>query len=442
MQLAAVLLVATTLAADDSIDSILAEEWKSKGITPAELCTDDEFLRRASLDLIGRIPTRDELIAFRKQPNRAAKIDELLASENFPQSWSEVWTATFNGYTNAFESDREVLRAWLESAFRDNRPYDEIATELIAAEGVSALDGPVNFYVRHPEEPAVAVTRLFLGVRLDCARCHDHPFDRWKEEDFRRMNAFFEGTELQEVSEGNIRVFDRRMEAGRDDRPRFLTGARPRTTQWRSELALFTTNSKPFGRAFANRMWYYFFGRGVVNPVDDFNRENPPASPRLMAFLLDQVRGNDYDFRKTIRLICNSRAYQLSSRAAERTPESEALFAYRRLKPLTPEQTFDSAVLALGMERQAEERREFIERTVGRSIDEDFSETWAYRETVQGLMSRLNLTVPAPTESIGAMYERILSRVPTDRERELCRGQAPRDIAFALVNSNEFFFNH
>ncbi len=437
-----VILLVATITGAGSIDSILAGEWSRRGIEPAEVCPDEQFLRRVTLDLIGRIPTIEEVRRFRKNPDRSQKIDELLASDKFPRFWSEVWTATLNGYTNAFESDREVLRQWLEKTIRDDVPYDQQVTELITARGVSALDGPVNFLVRYPEEPAVKVTRLFLGVRLDCARCHDHPFDRWTEEDFVLMNRFFEATERQEVSEGNIRLMNRRAEVGEDDRPRFLTGARPRTTQWRDELALFITSSKPFARAYVNRLWYHFMGRGIVEPVDDFNRQNPPSVPALLGFLTDEVRKERFALRPMIRMICNSRTYQLSSSTDQRSPDREAVFAYHQLKPLTPEQAYDSAVVALGLQRSVEQRREFIQRAVGQSLDEDFSLTWEYRETVQGLMARLNLNIPTPTQPVEDLYTRILSRLPTARERILCQEQPPRDIAFALVNSNEFFFNH
>lgn len=434
--------VAGTASADDSIDSILNAEWRTAAIKPAEVCSDDEFLRRISLDLIGRIPTLDELQRFRSNADRAAKIEELLNSSDFPRFWSEVWTAALNGYSNEFQADREVLRAWLETSFRRNVSYDHLASQLITARGTSALDGPVNFLVRHAEDPAVKVCRMFVGVRLDCARCHDHPFDRWTEEDFRLMNRFFETMEREEVSEGNIRVRNRIEEVEDDERPRFLTGARPRTTQWRDELALFMTHSKPFARTYANRVWYHFLGRGIVHPIDDFNRENPAASRPLLEFLAGKAREDKFAIWPMIRLICNSRAYQLSSRSPDHSDKAESLFAYRVLKPLTPEQTFDSAVVALQMEVGSRERREFIERAVGRSLDEDFSETWKYRETVQGLMSRLSATLPTPTDSIDELYQRVLSRDPTEREREICRGRSIEDVAFALVNSNEFYFNH
>jgi hypothetical protein len=426
----------------ETVDSILAKTWQSQGIEPAAVCSDEEFLRRVSLDIIGRIPTLDELNSFKGNSDRAAKIDELLASGDFPRFWSEVWTATFNGYISLYGSDREVLRLWLVDAFAKEMPYDRLVTRLITAKGSSAFDGPTNFLVRYPEEPAVKISRLFLGVRLDCARCHDHPFDRWTQEDFVLMNRFFEATDRHEVSAGNVRLVNGRPGRDEENRPRFLTGARPQTTQWRDEFALFMTNSKPFARTFVNRVWYHFMGRGIVHPPDDFNRENPAAVPALLEYLASTTRQDGFRLKPLIRTICNARAYQLSSRQATRNPAHEAVFAYRIVKPLTPEQTFDSAVIALGLEVNATERREFIRNTVGESLDEDYSVTWKYRETVQGLMSRLNQHLPVPSQSVDQLYLKILTRRPSDRERQLCQDQRAEDIVFALVNSNEFFFNH
>lgn len=429
------------IRADDSIDSILASAWQSQGIQPASLCSDDEFLRRASLDIIGRIPTIEEIQEFRKNANRSEKIEDLLASREFARFWSEVWVATFNGYSNAFDSDREVLRTWLEQSFEDNTPYDHMVSKMITATGASAFDGPTNFLVRYPQDPAVKVCRLFVGVRLDCARCHDHPFDRWTQEDFRLMTMFFQTTQRQQVTNGNVRLVNRRQD-NREVSPQFLTGARPRTAQWRDELALFITTSKPFARTYANRIWYHFMGRGIVDPPDDFNRENPPSVPELLEWLAETARENKFAIRPMIRLICNSRTYQLSSEREQEDPQRESVFAYRVLKPLTPEQTYDSAMIALGIKNNEADRRRFIRRAVGVSLDEDFSTTWEYRETVQALMERLTVNLPMPETSIEVSYLRILSRAPTSREQELCRGRSFEDMVFALVNSNEFFFNH
>ena len=143
-----------------------------------------------------------------------------------------------------------------------------------------------------------------------------------------------------------------------------------------------------------------------------------------------------------IRRICNSTAYQLSSRQPPATSQHRMLFAHRVLKPLTIEQTIDSVVAATGLEIDAGDRQRLIRRAVSESLDEDFSQTWQYRETVQGLMARLNMNLPAADDPLDQLYRRILSRDPTPQERELCRGHETQDIVFALINSNEFFFNH
>ncbi len=438
-----ILLAATVVSGDgNSIDSLLAAEWARRNVQPVARCSDDEFLRRVHLDLVGRIPTLAEIKKFRRQPDRAGQIDLLLASDEFPKFFAATWTAALNGYTNSFGSDREALRSWLEESLAANRPYDWLVTQLITARGASALAGATNFLVRHPEDPAVRVCRLFLGVRLDCARCHDHPFDRWTQEDFRRMSRFFEATERREVSEGNIRLVNRVPDTNEENRPRFLTGAQPRTGQWRDELALFLVNCKPFARNYANRLWYQLLGKGIVDPVDDLSRENPPVMPELLEYLAEVARAESFDIRLMVRRICQSRAYQLSAHHTGSAQQLERLFAKRVLKPLTPEQTVDSAARALGIEIPLLERRELIERMVEASLDEDFSETWKYRETVQGLMRRLDVSLPASSASLEEIYLRILSREPTKRELEICEGRAVQDVVFALLNSNEFFFSH
>lgn len=409
---------------------------------PAAACSDDEFLRRVTLDLIGRIPTAEELRTFRASPDRAAKIDTLLESPDFNTFQAELWTALLVGYGDEFESNREVLRRWMEGRFRRRTAYDRIARSLITAEGESAFSGPVNFLLRHPETPVVKVSRVFLGVRLDCARCHDHPFDRWTQGDFERMNRFFEATDRQEVSEGNIRLVNQVAEVDEGERPRFLTGAKPRTSRWRDEFSLFATRSRPFARAFANRLWYQLFGRGNVHPVDDFNRDNAAAVPELMEHLADYARQSDYDIRAMLRLIVTSRAYQLTSRSVEPREKQIAVFAARTIRPLTPEQMSDSIAVATGQKMNAEQRRDFIERSTRGSLDEDSGETWAYRETVQEVMLGLAMRLPKSSDSVDGLFERVLTRRPTDRERQLCANRPQAEILFALIHSNEFRFNH
>ena len=284
------------------VDAILKSAWSEANIQPAPNCSDEQYLRRITLDLAGRIPTVEERTAFLANPDRQAVVEGLLSSAEFPLFWGELWTTQLFGYEDN-NADRDTLAQWLHEQFRTSRPYDQIVEELLTSTGESAFDGPVNFLLRYPDEPVVKVSRAFLGVRLDCARCHDHPFDRWTQTDFKRMNRFFEATERQDVSASNVRLVDVVRDVSAEERPRFLTGAEPRTTQWRAEFALFLTRSRPFARNFANRMWYHFLGRGIVHPVDDVNASNPASVPALLEALADEAQMHKFDIRQMIRLI-------------------------------------------------------------------------------------------------------------------------------------------
>ena len=408
------------------INRILADSWKNAGVEPGPRCSDLQFLRRITLDLAGVAPSLDEIRTFEATPDREAKVAALLTSDRFPKFWSEVWTAILNGYA-PFETDREALRNWLEVQFRINRPYDDLVTHLITTNGPSLEDGSVNFLARYGEDAAVRVSRLFLGVRLDCARCHDHPFDRWKEEDFANMTRFFSATDRQ-GEERNIRLVDEIVDAR--NKPVFLTGAKPRTTRWRDELALMMTHTNAFAKTFGNRLWYQLIGRGIVDPPDDFNKQNPPSLPEMLDLLASTARETGWDMRTMISEICLSDAYQKDSA----TGAFEA-------KPVTLEQLLDSLCLVLDWELP-EPRREILDAFGEERFDEDFSETWQYRETAQQLMQRLALDFRAPTKDLEELFLRILTRRPTQAERDKCQGFSTSDVAFALVNTNEFNFNH
>ena len=355
------------------------------------------------------------------------------------------------GYTNDFGSDREVMRLWLERQLEAEASYAKLVSRMIQSTGQSALDGDANFLVRHYEDAAVQVSRLFLGVRLGCARCHDHPFDRWTQDDYQKLNRFFEATDRQEVAESNLRLVDDRPEVNEDERPRFLTGAVPRTTQWRKELALFVVNSKPFARTMGNRLWYHFMGAGVVDPPGDRNQQNGPTVPELYQYLGRQARANDFKLKPLIREICNSRAYQLSSKVSDSNVAQSAdgrakrllYFASQRAKPLMPEQLFDSVMVAMNRSASSLERREWIQNRVGESLDEDFSRSWEFRETVQQLMAKVLEDSPNLGDlKIDSIYIRALGRRPLKAEKEFGERYRTDDHMFALLNSNEFVFNH
>jgi hypothetical protein len=365
-----------------------------------------------------------------------------LASGEFARSWSDIWTASWVGYAEAPGSDREVLRPWLEATIGNGVPYDQIVSQLIAATGDSAVNGPATFLARHPDDEVSQVSRLFLGVRLGCARCHDHPFDRWTKTDYEHFARFFQATERQEVTAGNVRLVNLQPPSDPGQRPRFLTGAEPRTTQWRDELALFVTRSKPFARTFGNRLWYHLFGRGIVHPPDDRSEQNAPSIPRLYEYLGERAREERFVLRPLVREICGSRAYQLSSVSPRPDPIAESSFAYRIIKPLTPEQMYDSIMTGLNRPLDRIERREWIRRAISSVVDEDFSRTWEYQDTVQSLLDRLTQLDELPRDwSIAESFERLLGRSPTATERDKFAARPPDELVFALIHSNEFAFN-
>ena len=203
---------------EPTVDSIIDRFHQQHGIKAASVCTDHEFLRRITLDLAGRIPSENELDEFLRAPDRSEKIDQLLDSDEFPRFMADVFTAALVGYSNVFGCDREMMRIWLEDQFSEDRPYDEIAHELITARGTAALDGPANFLIRHQYDPAVKVGRMFLGVRLDCAQCHDHPFDRWTENDYQQMRSFFSQLRVRQQG-GSVNVRDDIAITNRSPRP-------------------------------------------------------------------------------------------------------------------------------------------------------------------------------------------------------------------------------
>ena len=425
----------------NSIDEQLQAAWSKHGLESAALCSDEQFLRRLTLDLLGRIPTLEERKEFLVDPNRTATINRLLAHDLFTKAWSENLTTQLFGYAND-SADRDTLALWIDEQVRNARPYDAMVQELISATGQSAFVGPVNFLLRYPDEPVVKVSRAFLGVRLDCARCHDHPFDRWTQEDFARMNRFFEGMERQEISPGNIRLVDVARETSETDRPRFLTGAEPKTKQWRSEFGLFLIRSRPFARNFANRIWYHLVGRGIVHPIDDVSRDNPASLPELLNALAEEAIQSKFDIRHMIRLICNSKAYQLESFATLGDEERIKYFSISSIKPLTPEQWFDSMCVAMGQVPEPNQKAEFVRTFLGDALDGDFSSTWEYRETIQGLMSRLVESIDPPTSETTELFIRILGREPSADEMANWQTRPARDLCFVLLHSNEFAFNH
>jgi hypothetical protein len=356
------------------IDDAIETRLQSEGVKPATLAEDAEFLRRVYLDLTGRTPPVDKSAAFlddRRPDKRRRLIDELLASPAFGRHQADVWRSLMVSHTsdNRFLSF-EPLRAWLEAAFNRDQPWDAMVRDLLTASGAPEENGAVVYFMANQPVDKVTdnATKLFLGVQLQCAQCHNHPFTNWKQDEYWGMAAFFFKVQARVprpvmVAKGMtpgveevamLRGMRGLPDAAKVVPPKFLGGDTPSVgprDPLRPVLAAWiTSKDNPyFSRAMVNRTWAQLFGRGFVNPVDDMHDANPPSHPELLGELAKRFAADGFDAKKLYRALCNTRAYQRTSKSAG--PQADAapeLFARMAIKVLTPEEMFDSLMLVLG----------------------------------------------------------------------------------------------
>jgi hypothetical protein len=304
-------------------------------VVPSDLCTDSEFLRRASLDLCARLPTPDEVKAFlasKDADKRAKLVDALLRDADFVDYWTMKWmTAVGSSRQKISLKGVETYRAWMRQHVARNTPFDQVVRDLLTATGNTHRDGPANYFlvVHEPEEMANLTAELFLGVKLECARCHNHPRAAWTADDHRGLTAFFAGVTVQtdrgekphplrmdamnvswDVNAKVIHPRTREVVA-----PRFPGSDRavPPSRDPRSDLATWlTAGDNPFfARAVVNRVWFQLMGRGIVDPIDDMRDSNPPANDELLDALARDFVESRYDVKHVIRTIMLSRTYQL-----------------------------------------------------------------------------------------------------------------------------------
>ena len=363
---------------------------------PAKAASDEEFMRRAYVDLVGRIPNVQEARAFlsMREPDKRGKLIEyLLEHPDFGKNFATQWTVLLIGRGNQGQMvDRGALSSWLRKQFASDRPWNEVVRELVSSTGSNKENGAVNFVLAHLEFDAVPLTsrttRLFLGQQVQCTQCHDHPSNDWKQMDFWGINAFFKGmraervtapsatgmeaydhTDLSDMPTDSYVRFDRRDGMVGIAFPRFLDGrkiSQGTDVVRRVELGklIADPDNQAMAKAFVNRTWAHFLGRGFVEPVDDFGPHNPPSHPELLDQLAKEFKESGYSVKKLCRWIANSRAYQQSSVKAKPTEKEEGLFCQMQLKPMTPEQFFDSLLTATrahragaGDDEQQEARR-------------------------------------------------------------------------------------
>lgn len=500
------------------IDQHLAKRWKVEEVTPAPAVDDATFLRRVYLDIVGKIPpvgeTR-EFLADTDPDKRTKLVDQLLDSPAYVAHFAAMWRDILLPEATTNLEVRFVVpsfEAWLRRRFLDNVAYDQLVRELVTAQVANdampqpfapnqqQAASPVGFYVAKqvkPENLAAASARMFLGVRIECAQCHDHPFDNWKQEQFWSYASFFaglgrEGADPDNPFAGSIKELLERRELtipvkGTVVQAAFLTGEKPvwKPAGPRTTLAEWiTSRDNPwFARALVNRIWGHFFGTGLIDPIDDFSSENKPSHPELLDELAREFVAHDFDLKFLIRVMVLTRAYQLGSEQTDESQANPRLFGKMPIKGLTPAQLFDSIAQATGyFERRAERdqtnifNNEASPRSQFLEAFSDNSETSREQNTTvlqalqmmngqfiadatgldrsATLSAVVNFPLLTPQERIEALYLAALVRPPRPQELERMlkhvesygntseTSKAYGDIFWALLNSSEFLFNH
>jgi hypothetical protein len=483
------------------IDQIIDSRLAKAGAAAAPLADDAEFLRRVYLDIAGRIPPVSEVREFvddRSPGKRERLVEQLLDSPHYVNHFTSVWRALLLPQANTtFQAQALApsFEAWLRQQVRDNVAYDVMVYDLLTTSVRQARMGggepsPAAFYQANelkPENLAAATSRLFLGIKLECAQCHDHPFAHWTRSQFWEYAAFFGGMEPQ--TRGIAEVDDQHEMTipGTDKvvKARFLSGDLPKwdpNASTRATLADWVTarDNPYFARAAANRLWAHFFGIGLVEPVDDLGDENPPSHPELLDELGRQFADHEFDVRFLIRAITLSRAYQRSSAATVPGPDNARLFAQMAVRGLTPEQLFDSLVEATAFrEPPAPNQQPFpVPSTPRAEFLAKFSTQDKRTETNTSILQALALmngriseevtslersgtlaaVADAPflsrSQRVEALYLATLGRKPRpeelDRLVKYVRIGGPKgderaalgDVFWALLNSGEFMLNH
>jgi hypothetical protein len=515
----------TTAFSPAFIDQRIHAEWTKAKIAPAPPVDDARFLRRVYLDITGIIPTADAVTKFLadKSSNKRAKVvEELLASPRYAENWTNYWDTVLMGrQVRAQILDRVAWRQWLHSQFAKNAPWNRFVYDLITATGVNSsggsvakaagllmpadkrgaamemvagdaggvssggkVNGAVNWLLKYQQTPADLsgqASRIFLGVQIQCAQCHDHKTEKWKQDDFRRLTACFMNARpfpVGEYARGNIRRVEvrdvyrpfvqprNRQATGRNEYiavpPAALDGTDFSSSQNRREAlaAWMTAPENPyFAEAIVNRVWAHFMGRGFVEPVDDFRETNPAVMPELLKKLADDFVAHDYDLKHLIKTICATQTYQLSSAPFRGDDPENKLWARYRLKSMGPDELLDSLVTATNLSA-------LLERVAGNNLDnlkllmkrqftflfdtDEEAEEKEFEGTIPQALMLLNSSItnrtvsPIPgtalaevmalsggdAQKIEALYLRTLSRKPTPTELKKWTAfvNAPRDV--------------
>lgn len=359
------------------IDELVAEKWNRVKVTPSGLCDDATFLRRVTLDLTGLPPTSEEVRQFLNDPmptrqKRSLVVDRLLSSEAAIDYWTNKWADLLQVNRKFLGVEgSEKFRSWIRSAVAENRPYDQFVREIITATGSNRENPAASYFkvLRTPEDTMENTTHLFLGIRFNCNKCHDHPFERWTQDQYYEMAAYFAQVDLKTDPEsGDKRIGGTAVEGakplyemvtdksdgemvhartGKVTPPEFpyqVDCAVPEDATRRQRLAQWMTDADNpyFAKSFVNRLWGYLLGKGLIEPIDDIRAGNPPTNPELLDYLTDQFVDSGFDVANTLREICNSRTYQLSVETNSLNEDDTLNYAHAIPRRLPAEVIYDA----------------------------------------------------------------------------------------------------
>ncbi|HRX78334.1 MAG: DUF1549 domain-containing protein [Planctomycetaceae bacterium] len=490
------------VVANNYIDELMQDKFKKLRIQPSEVCTDEEFLRRVTIDITGALPTVEEYYAFMQDADankRDKVVDDLLSRKEFVELWVMKWAELLQIRTTQQITTKPMLRFynWVQERIASNMPMDQLVQELLGASGGTFANAATNYYQMEsdPNKVAENVAQVFMGMRMQCAQCHNHPFDRWTMDDYYSFAAFFSqiGRKASEDPREQI-IFNRASGDvkhpvdGRVMAPKFLGGevadvaGKDRRVVMANWMA--SADNPYFATNLANIVWNHFLGRGIINEVDDVRVSNPPVNPELLTTLGQKFTEYNYDFKKLVRDICTSKTYQLGTQTNETNKSDDRNFSHASIRRLRAEvlldaisQVTDTKNKFPGLPTGARavqivdgNTSNYFLTTFGRASRESVCACEVKMEpnlsqalhllngdTLQSkiqegklIETRLKEKV-APPQIIEEIYIRCLTRKPLESEmkellavleQEKDDKRVLEDVFWALLNSREFVFNH
>ncbi len=484
------------------VDELVLDKLKKLRMNPSPVCSDEVFVRRIYIDMIGMVPNREQYEAFmaNKAPDKRARlIDELLQKKEFTELWVSKWAEWLMMRSSNRVSYKAIVLYynWLADQIGSNVPLDKMVVNLLTANGGTFSEPATNYYELETNNLKVAenIAQTFMGMRIQCAQCHNHPFDRWTQDDYYNFAAFFAQVGRKQAEDYRERIIYNRgsgevrhVVTGKNAVPVFLGGRQPDVKGKDRRVVMAEWLASPenpyFAENFVNRIWQHYFGIGIIDPVDDIRVSNPATNPELLKELAKRFTESGYDSRQLIREICNSNTYQRSTKRNETNETDETNFAHQAIRRIKAESLLDiiSQVthtkdkfrgLPLGsraVQVSDGATSNYFLTTFGRATRETVCSCEVKMEpslsqalhllngdTVNGkiksggVIKEYVTKKTAPDEVITDLYVICLSRKPVEEELAKLRPmfsdpknytKACEDVFWALLNSREFLFNH